>query len=101
MLSRAVGPGLARARSWAWAPSCPATLDAEALPPAPRDRRALPPLRRAASTSTRGAPSSSSYFLRYRRETGSRLRLVLIGKAVLDVPDGPGDRRPRASCPTR
>jgi glycosyltransferase involved in cell wall biosynthesis len=38
----------------------------------------------------KGCAELFDYFLRYRRETGSPLRLVLVGKAVLPVPDDPG-----------
>jgi glycosyltransferase involved in cell wall biosynthesis len=37
----------------------------------------------------KGCAELFDFFLRYRREAGSSLRLVLIGKAVLDVPDDP------------
>ncbi len=38
----------------------------------------------------KGCPRLFDFFLRYRRSTGSQLRLVLIGKALLDVPSDPG-----------
>ena len=38
----------------------------------------------------KGCAELFDLFLRYRRESGSSLRLVLIGKAVLPVPDDPG-----------
>ena len=38
----------------------------------------------------KGCPELFAHFLRYRRETGSKLRLVLVGKAVLALPDDPG-----------
>ncbi len=34
----------------------------------------------------KGCPQLFDFFLRYRRETGSPLRLVLIGRSVLEVP---------------
>lgn len=34
----------------------------------------------------KGCPQLFEFFLRYRRETGSSLRLVLIGRSVLEVP---------------
>jgi glycosyltransferase involved in cell wall biosynthesis len=37
----------------------------------------------------KGCSELFDFFLRYRRETGSALRLVLIGRAVLPVPDDP------------
>ena len=37
----------------------------------------------------KGCAELFDFFLRYRRETGSALKLVLIGKAVLPVPDDP------------
>ncbi|HVQ31333.1 MAG TPA: glycosyltransferase family 4 protein [Vicinamibacteria bacterium] len=37
----------------------------------------------------KGCAELFDFFLRYRLETGSGLKLVLIGKAVLDVPDDP------------
>jgi glycosyltransferase involved in cell wall biosynthesis len=37
----------------------------------------------------KGCAELFDFFLRYRLETGSSLKLVLIGKAVLDVPDDP------------
>jgi glycosyltransferase involved in cell wall biosynthesis len=38
----------------------------------------------------KGCPELFDHFLRYRRETGSRLRLVLMGTSVLEVPRDPG-----------
>jgi glycosyltransferase involved in cell wall biosynthesis len=38
----------------------------------------------------KGCPQLFDYFLRYRAETGSSLRLVLIGQSLLDIPDDPG-----------
>jgi glycosyltransferase involved in cell wall biosynthesis len=38
----------------------------------------------------KGCPELFEHFLRYRRATGSPLRLVLIGQSVLDVPEDPG-----------
>jgi glycosyltransferase involved in cell wall biosynthesis len=38
----------------------------------------------------KGCPELFEYFLRYRAETGSRLRLVLIGQSLLDIPNDPG-----------
>jgi len=38
----------------------------------------------------KGCPQLFEHFLRYRQETGSRLRLVLIGTSVLEVPKDPG-----------
>jgi glycosyltransferase involved in cell wall biosynthesis len=37
----------------------------------------------------KGCDELFDFFLRYRRETGSPLRLVLIGRSVLSVPDDP------------
>ena len=37
----------------------------------------------------KGCDELFDFFLRYRRETGTALKLVLIGKAVLPVPDDP------------
>jgi glycosyltransferase involved in cell wall biosynthesis len=37
----------------------------------------------------KGCAELFDFFLRYRRETGSKLRLVLIGNPVLPVPDDP------------
>ncbi len=37
----------------------------------------------------KGCPELFQHFLRYRAETGSPLRLVLIGQSLLDVPDDP------------
>ncbi|HET7295208.1 MAG TPA: glycosyltransferase family 4 protein [Vicinamibacteria bacterium] len=37
----------------------------------------------------KGCDELFPFFQRYRAETGSALRLVLVGKAVLDVPDDP------------
>jgi len=38
----------------------------------------------------KGCPSLFDFFLRYRKETRSLLRLVLIGQSLLDVPSDPG-----------
>ena len=38
----------------------------------------------------KGCPELLEHFLRYRRETGSSLRLVLLGQSVLEVPRDPG-----------
>ncbi len=38
----------------------------------------------------KGCRELFGFFLRYRRETGSRLRLVLIGKPILPIPNDPG-----------
>jgi glycosyltransferase involved in cell wall biosynthesis len=38
----------------------------------------------------KGCPELFEHFLRYRRATGSPLRLVLIGRSVVGVPDDPG-----------
>jgi glycosyltransferase involved in cell wall biosynthesis len=38
----------------------------------------------------KGCPELFGHLLRYRRETGSALRLVLIGKSVLDIPQDTG-----------
>lgn len=38
----------------------------------------------------KGCAELFDFFLRYRRETGSKLRLVLVGKAVLPVPEHEG-----------
>ena len=40
----------------------------------------------------KGCPELFDHFLRYRKETGSKLQLVLIGRAVLPVPDDPAVR---------
>ena len=37
----------------------------------------------------KGCPELFDHFLRYRRETGSNLSLVLIGRAVLPIPEDP------------
>jgi glycosyltransferase involved in cell wall biosynthesis len=37
----------------------------------------------------KGCAELFDFFLRYKRETGSSLKLVLIGKAVLPIPDDP------------
>ena len=37
----------------------------------------------------KGCPELFDFFLRYRRETGSALKLVLVGGALLPVPDDP------------
>jgi glycosyltransferase involved in cell wall biosynthesis len=38
----------------------------------------------------KGCPELFQYFLRYRAETGSALKLVLIGQSMLEVPGDPG-----------
>lgn len=38
----------------------------------------------------KGCDELFDFFLRYRADTGSTLRLVLIGKSILKVPDDPG-----------
>ena len=38
----------------------------------------------------KGCPELFQYFLRYRAETGSALKLVLVGQSVLDVPHDAG-----------
>jgi glycosyltransferase involved in cell wall biosynthesis len=38
----------------------------------------------------KGCPQLFDFFRRYRRDTGSQLRLVLIGKSALPLPDDPG-----------
>ena len=38
----------------------------------------------------KGCPELFDFFRRYRIETGSRLQLVLVGRAVLPVPEGEG-----------
>jgi glycosyltransferase involved in cell wall biosynthesis len=38
----------------------------------------------------KGCPQLFDFFLRYRRETGSRLKLVLLGRSVLPIPADPG-----------
>ena len=43
----------------------------------------------------KGCRQLFDFFLRYRRETGSALRLVLIGRSVLAGSGGPGNRLPR------
>jgi glycosyltransferase involved in cell wall biosynthesis len=40
----------------------------------------------------KGCPELFDHFLRYRQETGSNLSLVLIGRAVLPIPDDPAVR---------
>jgi len=40
----------------------------------------------------KGCPELFDHFLRYRSETGSHLTLVLIGRAVLEIPDHPAIR---------
>ena len=40
----------------------------------------------------KGCPELFDHFLRYRKETGSKLQLVLIGRAVLPIPDDPAVR---------
>jgi glycosyltransferase involved in cell wall biosynthesis len=38
----------------------------------------------------KGCPDLFEHFLRYRRETGSSLRLALLGRSVLEIPRDPG-----------
>jgi glycosyltransferase involved in cell wall biosynthesis len=38
----------------------------------------------------KGCRELFAHFLRYRRDTGSKLRLLLVGRAVLPLPDDPG-----------
>ncbi len=38
----------------------------------------------------KGCPQLFDYFLRYRADTGSSLKLVLIGRSLLDIPNDPG-----------
>jgi glycosyltransferase involved in cell wall biosynthesis len=38
----------------------------------------------------KGCPQLFDFFRRYRRQTGSELRLALVGKAMLPVPEDPG-----------
>ncbi len=38
----------------------------------------------------KGCPELFDFFLRYRAETGSPLRLVLIGQSLLEIPNDPG-----------
>lgn len=38
----------------------------------------------------KGCPELFDHFLRYRAETGSALRLVLIGRSILEIPADPG-----------
>jgi glycosyltransferase involved in cell wall biosynthesis len=38
----------------------------------------------------KGCDELFDFFLRHRRETGSALRLVLIGRSILPIPDDPG-----------
>jgi glycosyltransferase involved in cell wall biosynthesis len=38
----------------------------------------------------KGCPELFQYFRRYRADTGSALKLVLVGQSVLDVPNDPG-----------
>jgi len=38
----------------------------------------------------KGCPQLLDFFLRYRRETGSPLRLVLVGRSVIPLPDDQG-----------
>ena len=40
----------------------------------------------------KGCRQLFDFFVRYKRETGSRLQLVLIGKALLPIPDDPAVR---------
>ena len=67
----------------------PSRLDAEAFRSRPRPTRSLSCSTSAASTATRDAPSSSTSSCATAARPGSALKLVLIGKAVLPVPDDP------------
>ena len=84
---RAVGPGLAGGDVVGVGSELPARVDAAGVSSPARDRRPVPALRRPDRSRTRAARSSSSFFLRYRRETGSRLQ--------------PRPASARASCPSR
>jgi glycosyltransferase involved in cell wall biosynthesis len=89
MLARAVGPGLAPGEVVGVGTELPKTLDGE------RFRRRFgidgPFLLYVGRVDlNKGCPELFEHFLRYRRETGSPLRLILVGQSVLDVPPDEG-----------
>lgn len=89
MLARAVGPGLAGGDVVGVGTELPTTRDAARF----RLRQGIdgPFLLYVGRVDlNKGCPDLFEHFLRYRRETGSRLRLVLLGKSVLEIPRDPG-----------
>ena len=66
------------------------SLDADGFRRAPRPRRARSCSTSGGSTRTRAAASCSTSSAATGSETGSALRLVLVGKPVLPVPADPG-----------
>jgi glycosyltransferase involved in cell wall biosynthesis len=89
MLARAVGPGLADGDVVGVGTELPRERDGE------RFRREFGidgpfVLYVGRVDLNKGCPDLFEHFLRYRRETGSGLRLVLIGRSVLEIPSDPG-----------
>ncbi len=89
MLGRAVGPGIAAGDVVGVGSELPAECSGERFR---REHGIDDPflLYVGRVDLNKGCPQLFEHFLRYRQETGSRLRLVLIGSSVLDVPKDPG-----------
>jgi glycosyltransferase involved in cell wall biosynthesis len=88
MLARAVGPGLAGGDVVGVGTELPSAVDPEGF----RARHGLdgPFLLYVGRVDlNKGCPELFDFFRRYRRDTGSNLRLVLLGQAVLPVPSDP------------
>jgi glycosyltransferase involved in cell wall biosynthesis len=89
MLRRAVGPGLAGGEVVGVGTELPERVDPEGF----RRRHGIPGpflLYVGRVDLNKGCPDLCAAFLRYRARTGSSLRLVLIGRAVVELPDHPG-----------
>jgi glycosyltransferase involved in cell wall biosynthesis len=89
MLARAAGPGLAGGEVVGVGSELPATRDGARF----RQRQGIdgPFLLYVGRVDlNKGFPGLFEHFLRYRRETSSSLRLVLLGKSVIDIPRDPG-----------
>lgn len=89
MLGRAVGPGLAGGDVVGVGSELPARVDAAGF----RRRHGIdgPFLLYVGRVDlNKGCPQLFELFLRYRRETGSRLQLVLLGQSVLPIPADAG-----------
>ena len=89
MLGRAVGPGLAGGEVVGVGTELPVTRDGERF----RRQHGIDGpfvLYVGRVDLNKGCPELFEHFLRYRQETGSPLRLVLIGQSVLDTPRDPG-----------
>jgi glycosyltransferase involved in cell wall biosynthesis len=89
MLRRAVGPDLPGGDVVGVGSELPATMDGAGF----RRRHGIdgPFLLYVGRVDlNKGCPQLFELFLRYRRETGSRLRLVLLGRSVLPIPEDAG-----------